>query len=347
MTLVRLAGEDHALELGVGQQTLGHNLLRQHRTVGRHGVRHRRHGARLHQRRRVLDRARHVDVRRPPSCVGSGGLRGPGGTGAGWHRLVRELGDRAPVVWRRLRPMRGGAGAPGARGPGRGRPAEEVRARRGLDGTPRRHGAGDRLQQTRQRPRSLPAARRHPSRRAALCSTPPGRNPPQRYRTDRSCGRSATICVCRAATINETRALAIPYRARNHAPAAGAGNLTLIDARLSSRSSRYRHHRRPTASPRLADAYRRVLGMAADDPPPNDPSRRRHLLASSHLPEAEQQGSPGGATLGSGPVDRAASNSPLRPVDIRQAHGPIAPSRRSPDLLGRDEESRNTDRRVA
>ena len=60
-----------------------------------------------------------------------------------------------------------------------------------------------------------------------------------RYRTDRSCGRSATICVCRAATINETRALAIPYRARNHAPAAGAGNLTLIDARLSSRSSRY------------------------------------------------------------------------------------------------------------
>ena len=33
MALVRLAGENHALELGVGQQTLGHNLLRQHRTV--------------------------------------------------------------------------------------------------------------------------------------------------------------------------------------------------------------------------------------------------------------------------------------------------------------------------
>ena len=49
--------------------------------------------------------------------------------------------------------------------------------------------------------------------------------------------------MCRAATINETRALAIPYRARNHAPAAGAGNLTLIDARLSSRSSRYSHAR--------------------------------------------------------------------------------------------------------
>ena len=98
---------------------------------------------------------------------------------------------------------------------------------------------------TRQRPRSLPAARRHPSRRAALCSTPPGRNPPQRYRTDRSCGRSATICVCRAATINETKALAIPYRARNHAAAAGARNLILIDARLSSRSTRYSLRRAP------------------------------------------------------------------------------------------------------
>ena len=31
----------------------------------------------------------------------------------------------------------------------------------------------------------------------------------------------------------------MPDAARNHAPAAGAGNLTLIDARLSSRSSRY------------------------------------------------------------------------------------------------------------
>ena len=46
--------------------------------------------------------------------------------------------------------------------------------------------------------------------------------------------------MCRAATINETKALAIPYRARNHAPAAGARNLILIDARLSSRSPRYR-----------------------------------------------------------------------------------------------------------
>ena len=34
--------------------------------------------------------------------------------------------------------------------------------------------------------------------------------------------RPATICVCRAATINETKALAMPDAARNHAPAAGA-----------------------------------------------------------------------------------------------------------------------------
>ena len=47
------------------------------------------------------------------------------------------------------------------------------------------------------------------------------------------------LCVCRAATINETKALAILYRPRNHAAAAGARNLILIDARLSSRSSRY------------------------------------------------------------------------------------------------------------
>ena len=48
--------------------------------------------------------------------------------------------------------------------------------------------------------------------------------------------------MCRAATINETRALANPYRARNHAAAVGARNLILIDARLSSRSPRYNLH---------------------------------------------------------------------------------------------------------
>ena len=145
--LVRLAGKDHALELGVGQQPLGHHLLRQHWTVRRHGVGHRRHGARLHQRRRVLDRAGHVDARCPPPRVGAGGLGALGGTAAGRHRLVGELGDRAPVVW--FRRMRGGPGTPGPRGPGPSRRcrrlAEQVRAGHGLDGTPRRHGAGERL----------------------------------------------------------------------------------------------------------------------------------------------------------------------------------------------------------
>ncbi len=147
VAFVRLAGEDHALELRVGELSPGHHVLGQHRAVGRHGVRHRRHGARLHQRRRVLDRSRDVDAGCLPSCVGSGGLRGPGGTGAGRHRPVRELRDRAPVVGLRLRPMRGGPGALRPGGPGCGRLAEQVRARHGLDGAPRRHGAGDRLQQ--------------------------------------------------------------------------------------------------------------------------------------------------------------------------------------------------------
>ena len=38
--------------------------------------------------------------------------------------------------------------------------------------------------------------------------------------------------VCRTATINKTKALAIPDTARDHPVAAGAGNLILIDARL-------------------------------------------------------------------------------------------------------------------
>ena len=84
-------------------------------------------------------------------------------------------------------------------------------------------------------PQRAPEAARHLSRRAALYSTPPGRNPPQLYRADRSLRRSATI--------NGTKALAIPDSARNHAPAAGAGNLILIDARLSPRLSRYRRTR--------------------------------------------------------------------------------------------------------
>ena len=49
----------------------------------------------------------------------------------------------------------------------------------------------------RRRSRSLPAARRHLNRRAALYSTPPGRNPPQRYRTDRSQAPRDNLCVSR------------------------------------------------------------------------------------------------------------------------------------------------------
>ena len=61
---------------GVGQQPLGHYALRQQRAVGRHGVRHRRHGAGLHQRGRMLDR--------PPAHGGwmpAIVRRGPGGFG--------------------------------------------------------------------------------------------------------------------------------------------------------------------------------------------------------------------------------------------------------------------------
>ena len=66
--------------------------------------------------------------------------------------------------------------------------------------------------------------------------------------------------MCRAATINETKALAIPYRARNHAAAAGARNLILIDARLSSRSTRY------TSDPLFVDKVRDIVGLYLSPP---------------------------------------------------------------------------------
>ena len=44
-----LAGEDDALELGVGELTLGHDPRRQHRTIRERRVRHGGHGARLNQ----------------------------------------------------------------------------------------------------------------------------------------------------------------------------------------------------------------------------------------------------------------------------------------------------------
>ena len=50
----------------------------------------------------------------------------------------------------------------------------------------------------------------------------------------------------------------MPDAARNHAPAAGARNLILIDARLSSRSPRYR------ADPDKTGAWRVELGDKVD-----------------------------------------------------------------------------------
>ena len=62
-------------------------------------------------------------------------------------------------------------------------------------------------------PTLAPCGRRHPSRRAALCSTPPG---PQSLHSGIApidhADAPRQSCVCRAATINETRALPIPYR---------------------------------------------------------------------------------------------------------------------------------------
>ena len=152
VALVRLAGEDDALELGVGEPALGNHALGQHGPVGRHGVRHRRHGARLHQRRRVGDGTRNMDGARPPGLVGAGGLRGRlaavlAGVGCCRHGLAGELGDGPPIVRRRLRLRRGGAGTPGRCGPGRGRMAEQIGARHGLDREARRHGGGDGLEQ--------------------------------------------------------------------------------------------------------------------------------------------------------------------------------------------------------
>ena len=152
MALVGLAGEDDALELGVGEPALGNHALGQHGPVGRHGVRHRRHGARLHQRRRVGDGTRNMDGARPPGLVGAGGLRGRlaavlAGVGCCRHGLAGELGDGPPIVRRRLRLRRGGAGTPGRCGPGRGRMAEQIGARQGLDGQAGWHGGGDHLKQ--------------------------------------------------------------------------------------------------------------------------------------------------------------------------------------------------------
>ena len=152
MAVQGLAGEDDALELGVGEPALGHDPRRQHRTIRERRVRHGGHGARLHQRRRVGDGARNMDGARPPGLVGAGGMRGRlvavlARVGCGRHGLVGELADRSPVVRRGLRCRRGSPSASGRGGPGRGRMAEQVGARHGLDREPRRHSGGDDLEQ--------------------------------------------------------------------------------------------------------------------------------------------------------------------------------------------------------
>ena len=97
----------------------------------------------------------------------------------------------------------------------------------------------------------------------------------------------------------------------------------------------------------LAEPHRSILGMAPADSPSEDSCGRRHLLPSARIPEGEQHGSPGSTIVGSGPLDRAAANAGSRSVDVGQAHGPIASSRCSPDVLGRDGGPGETDRRVA
>ena len=77
-----LARQHDALELGVRQQAVGDDALRQHRPVGRRGMRHGGHGGGLHQRRRMLDRARHPHGARPPRRVGAGVVGGDIGGGS-------------------------------------------------------------------------------------------------------------------------------------------------------------------------------------------------------------------------------------------------------------------------
>ena len=137
-----LAREHDALELGIRQQPVRDDALRQEGTVCRHGMGHGRHGRGLHQRRRMLDGARNPDDARPPGRVGTGAVGGGIGRGllhgAG---LDREFGDLAPVTslprfrgryWLRTPPLRGLR---------RHRLAEQVAGRAGSDRRRRnRHG---------------------------------------------------------------------------------------------------------------------------------------------------------------------------------------------------------------
>ncbi len=147
-----LAGQHHALELGVGQQRVGHDALGANGAVSRHGMGHGGHRAGLHERGRMGDGARHPHDARAPRLPGAGGGGGGGCARAGLRRrrLDGELDDRTPVM--------GGLRRRGGRLPGRrrrDRVAEEVAAgggrhgpdRLALDGEARRHLRDDRVEQ--------------------------------------------------------------------------------------------------------------------------------------------------------------------------------------------------------
>ena len=61
MAGMRLAGIDHALTLGVGEEPLRDDARRKMRAVGRFGRRDRGHGRRLHETGRMRARARYPD----------------------------------------------------------------------------------------------------------------------------------------------------------------------------------------------------------------------------------------------------------------------------------------------
>ena len=134
-----------ALELGVRQQAVGDDALGQQGAVCRQGMRHGGHGGGLHQRRRMLDRARHPHGARPPRRVGAGVVgRGIGiGIGGGFDRagLDNQFGDRPPVMGPPRLGRGYGLGTPARCRLRRDRLAEQVaggtgRDRRGRDRLP-------------------------------------------------------------------------------------------------------------------------------------------------------------------------------------------------------------------
>ena len=97
---------DHAFELRVGEASLGEDLERQFRAVGRARMGHRGHRRRLHQGRGMGLRLRDPDGDGPPRFIGSGGrrrlrrgrMRGidrGGLAGRRWH-VVGKLRDGSP-----------------------------------------------------------------------------------------------------------------------------------------------------------------------------------------------------------------------------------------------------------